>query len=54
MNKYELLKQIHENDKYMDDMIVMSYNSHGALTNDIKISIHHENGKTILSIVGKD
>ena len=35
MDKYELLKEIHNNDIYKDNMTIVVYNSKGELTDNV-------------------
>ncbi len=54
MNKFELIKQIQENDIYKDDISVISYNSKGELTNNVRIVTTYGPNGTRLAIIGED
>ena len=54
MNKFELIKEIHNNDVYKDDMTIVSYNSSGELTDNVKVVRTHDKDGTRLAIIGED
>ena len=54
MNKYELLKEIHDNDVYKDDMSIVAYNSKGELTDKVRVIRTMGVNGTRLAIIGED
>ncbi len=54
MNKFELIKQIQENNTFNDDIIVVSYNSKGELTSNVRIITTYGPNGNQLAIIGED
>ena len=54
MNKFDLIKEIHNNDVYKDDMTIVSYDSNGKLTDNVKVVTTYDKNGTLLSIIGED
>ena len=54
MDKYELLKEIHNNDIYKDNMTIVVYNSKGELTDNVRVIRTTGANGTRLAIIGED
>lgn len=54
MNKFDLIKEIHNNDVYKDDMTIVSYDSNGKLTDNVKVVTTYDKNGTLLAIIGED